>query len=83
MNAGHYFSIRGNDGLRFNEFNVNGECQKCNGFDHSHLIWYGINLKERIGEIRYNALIELARYLKKNPKKWTMDELDKLNEKYK
>jgi len=83
MNAGHYFSVRGNDGLRFNEYNVHGECSRCNLFDHSHLIWYGINLKERIGEIRYNALIEHARYLKKNPKKWTMDELDKLNEKYK
>lgn len=83
MQCGHYFSVKGNDGLRFDELNANGECQACNGFNKDHQIWYGINLKNKIGEIRYESLISLAKYFKANPKKWTIAELNVLLRKYK
>ncbi len=36
MNAGHYVPVKGGSALRFNEYNVNGECIRCNGFDEFH-----------------------------------------------
>ena len=48
MNAGHYVPVRCSY-LRFNEWNVNGECISCNGFDGFHLIGYRKNLIEKIG----------------------------------
>jgi hypothetical protein len=49
MNAGHYVPVKGGSALRFNEHNVNGECQRCNGFDEFHLIGYRKNLILKIG----------------------------------
>ena len=74
-NAGHFFSVKLNDGLRFDENNVNKECAKCNRFDHDHLIFYYENLKKKIGAEEFEKLKEKAIYYKKHPKKWTMKEL--------
>jgi len=49
MNAGHYVPVKGGSALRFNEYNVNGECIRCNGFDEFHLIGYRKNLIKKIG----------------------------------
>ena len=49
MNAGHYVPVKGGSALRFNEYNVNGECIRCNGFDEFHLIGYRTNLIKKIG----------------------------------
>ena len=87
-NAGHFFSVKGNDRLRFNFDNVHKECAKCNGFDQSHLIYYYDNLKIKIGQDRIDNLKKAAIYNKKHNIKWTRDELlqieknieEKLNE---
>ena len=50
MNAGHYVPVKGGSFLRFNEDNVNGECQRCNGFDEFHLIGYRKHLLLKIGK---------------------------------
>ena len=60
LQAGHYFAVSGYKALRYNEDNVHGEGACCNMFNESHLILYGINLKNRIGEQRYNDLIRMA-----------------------
>ena len=83
LQAGHYFPTQGYDGLRFNEFNVNGECAGCNCFDESHLIGYGIRLNEKIGLDKYNALVERASDYKINGYKWSRTELIELIEVYK
>lgn len=81
--AGHFHAVSGYAGLRFDEDNVHGECKKCNRFDHSHLIGYTENIKERIGESDYNALRQRAEDYKRNGKKWSREELRDLIELYK
>lgn len=79
LQAGHYFAVSGYDGLRFDEDNVNGECAGCNCFNESHLILYGQNLKAKIGEDRYNDLIQRAEdYKKDNYFRWDRAELEEL-----
>lgn len=50
LNAGHYAPVGGTSvDLWFNEFNVNGECERCNAWDEFHLIPMRINLIEKWG----------------------------------
>lgn len=83
LQAGHYWSVRMYDSLRFDEDNVHGECPKCNAFDPCHLISYTENLKNRIGNQRYQELKMRAEDYKKNGYKWSRFELEELIVKYK
>jgi len=83
LQAGHYYSVKGYDGLRFNEYNVHGECAGCNCFDDSHLIHYGVNLEERIGVRRYADLMLAASDYKHDGYKWSRSELLELIDIYK
>jgi len=83
LQAGHYFPVQGYDGLRFNEWNVNGECSGCNCFDDAHLIYYGENLKERIGEAKFQELKTVAKLYKQFGYKFTRSELTDLIAEYK
>ena len=83
LQAGHYFPVQGYDGLRFNEFNVNGECAGCNCFDDAHLIHYGHNLIQKIGLEDYYGLRSDAIVYKQNGHKWSRSELIELIEVYK
>lgn len=83
LQAGHYYAVKGYDGLRYDEDNVHGECAGCNCFDESHLIGYGRNLVKRIGQERYDALVERAAEYKRNGNKWSRSELIEMIEKYK
>lgn len=47
--AGHYRSVGSHPELRFEELNINGQCQRCNHFLSGNLIDYRINLVKRIG----------------------------------
>lgn len=75
LQAGHFYTVKMYDGLRFDEDNVNGECAGCNCFDDMHLLGYRDNLVRKIGEERFNALVEKAADYKKNGYKWTRSEL--------
>ena len=83
LQAGHYYPVKGYDGLRFHEDNCHGECSGCNCFDESHLIAYGENLKIKIGENRYRILKDLAYWYKRDGYKWSRYELIELIEVYK
>jgi hypothetical protein len=83
MNAGHFFPVKGFDGIRFDEDNVHGECQGCNCFNDAHLISYSHNLQSKIGQERYNALRQRADEYKARGYKWSRIELEELIEKYK
>ncbi len=76
LQAGHYYSVKGYDGLRFDELNCHGECSGCNCFDESHLIGYGENLLERIGDIKFYRLKAKAQDYKKDGYKWSRTELE-------
>lgn len=83
LQAGHYYAVKGYDGLRFDEDNVNGECSGCNCFDESHLIGYGENLVKRIGTQRMAILKTKAQTYKQIGYKWSKSELVELIEIYK
>lgn len=76
LQAGHYFAVKGYDGLRFDEDNVHGECAGCNCFDESHLIHYGVNLEHKIGVEKYIELYEKAEHYKREGYKWSRVELE-------
>jgi ribosomal protein L44E len=77
--AGHYIAQGSSGALRFNEDNVNGQCTKCNVWDHGNLINYRINLVKKIGEDRVKWLEDH----RTNVKRWTREELEDLLETYK
>ena len=83
MDAGHYYATKGYDGLRFNEYNVNGECSGCNRFDESHLIGYGKNLLDKYDLSVVNLLETAAAEYKKNGHKWYRDDLEEMINYYK
>ena len=78
MNAGHYVPVKGGSALRFNEYNVNGECQRCNGFDEFHLVGYRKYLVMKIGEDKVNRLEENRNKVYK----WSRTELEEIIEHY-
>jgi hypothetical protein len=78
MDAGHYVPVKGSSALRFDEYNVNGECKACNGFDQFHLIGYRRNLIDKVGERKVMELEMQHRLIKK----WTRTELNEIIEKY-
>jgi hypothetical protein len=83
LQAGHFYSVRMYDGLRFNEDNCHGECAGCNGFDDMHLLGYASNLIDRIGDDGYTTLQCLASAYKRDGYRWTRSELLEKIEHYK
>lgn len=69
-NAGHYFSAGQFPPLRFNEDNTNGQCVKCNKWNHGALIQYGMGLQKKIGIDRVSKLNEIASDYKRIGFKW-------------
>ena len=82
LQAGHFYSVKGYDGLRFNELNVHGECARCNLFDDRHLLNYAANLPGRIGKENCEILENLAKEYKKNGHKWSRMELEEMIKEY-
>jgi hypothetical protein len=78
MDAGHYVPVKGSSALRFDEYNVNGECKGCNGFDQFHLIGYRRNLIDKVGERKVMELEHQHRLIKK----WTRTELNEIIKQY-
>lgn len=58
FDAGHFYNVGNYPGLRFNEFNVWGQCVECNQFQGGRVHEYRLNLIERIGETKVNELTE-------------------------
>lgn len=82
LEAGHFFPVKGYDGIRFDEDNIHGECAYCNRFNDAHLIGYAENLKDKIGSTRYYGLVERAEAYKRNGYKFTRSELEEIKQKY-
>lgn len=49
MHAGHYLSAGHNPAVRWNEFNVNGQCSHCNTFLHGNISKYIDGMREKYG----------------------------------
>jgi len=79
MNAGHYYAVKGYDGIRYDEENVHGECARCNCWDESHLIGYGVRLSQKIGEDSLQELHKRAAEYKRNSNfKWNRLKLEEM-----
>jgi len=48
--AGHYWAAGNFESVRFNEVNINGQCDQCNGHLHGNLILYGKALIKKYGQ---------------------------------
>ena len=78
--AGHYLNTK-YSAFRFNEMNVNGQCIRCNMYEHGNLIAYRKGLVRRYGEDRV-ALLE-GSMERRNLHKWDRLELEVIIQTYK
>ncbi len=60
MQAGHYLSAGSNSSIRFNDWNVNGQCLECNCFKDGNQKEYRIGLIDKIGKAAVESLEESA-----------------------
>lgn len=78
FDCGHYRSIGSAPHLRYVEDNAHGQRKVCNRYGVGRAVDYRIGLIKRIGIERVEKLES-----DNEPKKWTIDELKELKQKYK
>lgn len=78
VNAGHYLSVKAHPELRFDELNVNLQCEHCNCYLSGNLINYRSGILERFGQERLDYLEGPHK-----PKKYTVPEIKAITEIYK
>lgn len=78
FDAGHYRSVGSSPHLRFNEDNCHGQRKYCNNWRSGNAVDYRLGLIARIGIERVEALES-----DNSPKKWDIEELKELKQKYK
>lgn len=59
--GGHYFDAGKFTSITLDEDNCHAQCVQCNKHLHGNKIPYGVNLKIKIGEDRFNALVERSK----------------------
>ena len=77
--AGHYFAAGNYSVIRFNEHNVNGQCNKCNTHLSGNQAEYRIRLVKKIGLDKVEYLEGIRHY----PHKWDKFSLIEIIIKYK
>lgn len=75
-NSGHFFGTKKYGWMRFLEDNMHAECSGCNNFNHESLIFYTLNLPKKIGQERFDALLEISKH--RPEKDFTRDELNEI-----
>ena len=78
-NAGHFFNANNHYNVRFDERNVNLQCEHCNTYLSGNLIEYQRNLIHKIGTTDYSQLEAEAR----KTRKFTIEELKEIMAIYK
>ena len=76
--AGHYNKAELFSSLRFDFFNIHGQCQKCNLHLEGNLDAYKLRLPQIIGQKQFDALNRRATLDKKYIKSWTRHELKEI-----
>jgi hypothetical protein len=77
--AGHFYNANNHWGLRFDEFNVHGQCVRCNRDLHGNLLEYRKRIVQRIGQSELDRLDGEAN----NTRKFSRDEVIEIYTKYK
>lgn len=80
--AGHFYKAELFSTIRFNELNINGQCEQCNLRKEGNESEYRVNLPNRIGIDNFNKLNDLAAIEKKTSFKWDKEELKKIRTYY-
>jgi len=75
FDAGHCFSVGSYEGLRFDYDNCHGQSIGDNRFKEGNSVDYLINLPKRIGQKRFDELMERAKEYKMNGYKFSRVEL--------
>jgi len=78
FDAGHLFSKNTYSAIRFNLDNIHGQSIYANRYLEGDFDNYLINLPNRIGKERVEALKQLAAECKRTTKKWTIAELEEI-----
>jgi len=81
--AGHYYKAELYPSIKFNEFNISGQCRQCNLRKDGNFDGYTTNLPNRIGNIEFDQLVVLAELEKKEDFKWNREKLKEIREYYK
>lgn len=81
--AGHFYKAELFSTIKFNEYNINGQCVKCNIRKEGNESEYRVNLPKRIGKDNFKELNYLASLDKKTKHKWCREELTKTRNYYK
>ena len=83
FHAGHFYKAELFSTIKFNEYNINGQCQKCNLRKEGNESEYSVNLPKRIGTEAFEELDYLASLEKQTNFKWDRQELIKIRNYYK
>jgi hypothetical protein len=78
--AGHCYSANNYRSIKFDFFNINGQCEKCNLFESGNETEYLLRLPNIIGDKEFQKLKKRALNDKKFNKKWTKEELKEIRE---
>jgi hypothetical protein len=81
--AGHFYSAGKYSNIKFNEFNINGQCEQCNLRMEGNVNGYRTILPDRIGADKVMELDKLARDYKIHGFSWDRLVLMELKEYYK
>ena len=73
-NAGHFYNANNHYNVRFDERNVNLQCEHCNTYLSGNLLEYRTNLINKIGNSEFLKLEDEAR----KTRKFTKDELKEI-----
>lgn len=76
--AGHYYSAGSFETLKYNLDNIHGQCVQCNLFKEGNFDNYTLNLPERIGIERFEAVTKLAGIDKQFSKFWDLEKLKEI-----
>lgn len=74
MHAGHFHSAGHNEAIRWNKFNVNGQCDRCNYFLHGNFEGYQKGMLKKYGTKVLNDL-EIQRHNKSKMFKFEVQHL--------
>lgn len=80
--AGHFKKAELFSSLKFNEFNINGQCVGCNIRKDGNVQEYELRLPERIGIENFNEINKLAEIDHSLNHKWDREELIKIKKYY-
>lgn len=69
LQAGHFVPERSSYYLRYNEDNVNAQCQQCNGFRRGNWMGYMLGLADKMGQWEVFELVKS----RTNHRKYTVE----------